>query len=91
MVPSKLKRNLEGTHKSVARKDKIFLRLKAENTKQWNFIKNFIQLSNKALEASYAVAKNIAKTKQPHTIGKSLVLPWCREIVKIVINENAVK
>ena len=33
----------------------------------------------------------MAKTRQPHAIGKSLVLPCCREIVKIMINESAVK
>ena len=47
-------------------------------------------VSNKALEASYAIAKIIAKTKQPHTITESLVLSY-REIVKIMINESAVK
>ena len=47
-------------------------------------------VSNKALEASYAIAKIIAKTKQPHTINESLVLSY-REIVKIMINESAVK
>ena len=34
---------------------------------------------NKAREASYTVAKNITKTKQPHTIGKSLFLPCWEE------------
>ena len=48
-------------------------------------MKDFSTVSNKALEASYAVAKFIAKTKQPYTISKSLVLACCREIVKVMI------
>ena len=48
-------------------------------------------VSNKELEASYANVKIIAKTKQPDTITKSLVLSCCWEIIKIMINENAVK
>ena len=43
------------------------------------------------LEASYAIAKIIAKTKQPRTIGESLVLSCCRETVKITINKSAVE
>ena len=54
-------------------------------------MKDFSAVLNKALEASYAVAKILAKTKQPHTIAECLVLPCCREIVKIMINESAVK
>ena len=48
-------------------------------------------ISNKTLEASYTIAKIITKTKQPHTIIESLVLSHCQEIVKIIINESAVK
>ena len=54
-------------------------------------MKDFSTVSNKPLEASYAVAKFIAKTKQPHTISKSLVLACCREIVKVMINKSALK
>ena len=32
----------------------------------------------------------MAKTKQPHAIAKSLVLSYCRKIVKIIINESAI-
>ena len=92
MVPSRLKRHLEGKHDSVAHTGKNFLlHLKAQNAKKSNFMQDFSTISNKALEASYAVAKIIAKTKQPHTIAESLVLPCCREIVKIMINESAVE
>ena len=54
-------------------------------------MKNFSTVLNKALEASYAVAKILAKTKQPHTITECLVLPCCQEIVNIMKNESAVK
>ena len=67
------------------------MRLKAQNAKQLNFMKDFSTVSNKALETSYAVAKILAKTKQPHTIAECIVRPCCRKIVKIMINESAVK
>ena len=55
----------------------IFFRLKAQKAKQLNFIKYFSTATNKALEASYAIAKIIAKTKQSYTIAESLVLSCC--------------
>ena len=77
---------------SITHKDRNFLGgLKAQNKKQSNFMKDCGMVSNKVLEASYAVAKILVKTKQLHTIAKCLVLPCYLEIIKIMINESAVK
>ena len=99
MMPSKLKRHLEGKHESIAHKEKFFFAFESTERKAIDFIKNLITVSYKAFEASYAVVKNIAKTKFSFamlakfgfTIGKSLVLPCWQEIVKIIINKSVVK
>ena len=46
--------------------------------------------SNKAaVNASYAVALHVAKTKKPHTIGEILLKPCILESVKLVLGEKA--
>ncbi|CAL9700336.1 unnamed protein product [Knipowitschia caucasica] len=43
----------------------------------------------RAVEASYRVSKLIAQTGKPHTIGEDLILPAAKEMVNMVIGENA--
>ena len=45
----------------------------------------------KAVEVSYRVAKLIAKTGKPHTIGEDLILPAAKEMVGVMIGEKAAK
>ncbi|GFU24223.1 protein ZBED8 [Nephila pilipes] len=54
-------------------------------------MKSAITVSEKALEASYHVAKLIARQKKPHTVGKRLIKPACMEIVRLMIGPNEVK
>ena len=53
------------------------------------FTKKF-RLSDKAQEASYAVAEIVASKMKSHTIAESVILPACKQIVKIIFGEDAV-
>lgn len=48
-------------------------------------------VSEKALEASYHVAKLIARQKKPHPIGETRIKPACMEIVRLMLGPNEVK
>lgn len=50
-----------------------------------------VMVSEKALEASYHVAKLIARQKKTHTIGETLIKPACMEIVRLMLEPNEVK
>ncbi|GFT72668.1 SCAN domain-containing protein 3, partial [Nephila pilipes] len=92
MVPSKLKRHLYSSHPSCAIKDKqYFKRYLEQNKKQKKFMKSAVTVSEKALEASYHVAKLIARQKKPHTVGETLIKPACMEIVRLMLGPNEVK
>uniref|UniRef100_A0A8C4NFQ7 Uncharacterized protein n=1 Tax=Eptatretus burgeri TaxID=7764 RepID=A0A8C4NFQ7_EPTBU len=44
-----------------------------------------------ALEASYRVSLHVAKTKKPHSIAEELVLPCAKDMVSLMVGEEAVK
>ena len=45
----------------------------------------------KAVEVSHRVAKLIAQTGKPHTIGEELNLPAAKEMVGVMVGEKAAK
>ncbi|GFS83782.1 SCAN domain-containing protein 3 [Nephila pilipes] len=92
MVPSKLKRHLYSSHPSCANKDKqYFKRCLEQNKNEKKFMKSAVTVSEKALEASYHVAKLIARQKKPHTVGETLIKAACMEIVRLMLGPNEVK
>ncbi|GFT09902.1 zinc finger BED domain-containing protein 5 [Nephila pilipes] len=92
MIPSKLKRHLYSSRPSCANKDKqYFKRCLEQNKKQKEFMKSVVTVSEKALEASYHVAKLIARQKKPHTVGETLIKPACMEIIRLTLGPNEVK
>lgn len=48
-----------------------------------------VRVSDKAQEASFLVAELIAKSKKPHNIAESLILPACKKIVGVMIGEKS--
>ncbi|GFT81845.1 zinc finger BED domain-containing protein 5 [Nephila pilipes] len=52
---------------------------------------SMVPISEKALEASYHVAKLIAHQKKPHTVGETLIKPTCMKIVRLMLGSNEVK
>ena len=92
MVPNKLMRHLNTNHAVHAGKNKdYFQRLLSQNKKQECFMKSSFTVFEKALEASYHVAKLIARQKKPHTIGETLLKPACLEIVRLMLGSKEVK
>jgi len=76
MKPSKLKRHLETNHPQFSNKNEQFFK-RHENALnvQKKVFHTFSTVTQKALVASFEVSYLIAKTKKPHSIGESLVLP----------------
>ena len=54
-------------------------------------MKSSFTVLEKALEASYHVAKLIACQKKPHTIGETLSKPACQEVVQLMLGPKEVK
>ena len=54
-------------------------------------MKSSFTVSEKALAASYPVAKLIAQQKKPHTIGEKLLQPACLEIVRLMLWKEEVE
>ena len=92
MVPSKFICHLKTKHASYANKDKkFFQRMLSQNKKQKRRMKSSFTVSEKALAASYPVAKLIAQQKKPHTIGEKLLQPACLEIVRLMLGKEEVE
>lgn len=89
MKPSKLKRHLVTKHPQFQHKDENFFK-RYENSLevQKNVLRNFTSVSKKALAASLEALYLIAKTKKPHSIGESLILPASIKIVSIMHGES---
>lgn len=90
MVPAKLKRHFSTKHSCLASKGKEYFERLLNNQKLQAtcFLKN-VTISDKAQMASYKVAELITLEQKPHNIGKSLILPACSEIVKIMFGTEA--
>jgi hypothetical protein len=89
MKPSKLKRHLVTKHPQFQHKEEDFFKKYENSIKvQKNTMHNFTSVPIKALAASLKASYLIAKTKKPHSIGESLVLPAAIKIVSIMHGES---
>ena len=92
MVPSKLARHLETKHPAHQNKDiEYFKRLKTQNTTQSERMLSTVRVSKKAQKASFLVAELLAKSKKPHTLAESLILPACKKMVEVLLGPDAAK
>ena len=92
MVPSKLARHLETKHPAHQNKDiEYFKRLKTQNTTQSERMLSTVRVCEKAQKASFLVAELLAKSKKPHTLAESLILPACKKMVEVMLGPDAAK
>lgn len=94
LKPIKLRRHLETKHSEYASKPIEFFenKLKEYQSRKKTLETAFSGNDNsKAVEASYRVAKLIAKAGKPHTIGETLILPAAKEMVGVMCGEKARK
>ncbi|XP_076339961.1 zinc finger BED domain-containing protein 5-like [Tachypleus tridentatus] len=92
MKLSKLKRHLETKHPEHAKGLDFFKRhercLKSQRIDRSG---SFQQQSAAVVEASYAIAFEIAKQKKPHTIGETLLKPCMMKAVNLILGEASAK
>jgi len=91
MVPAKLKQHLTTRHLEVSDKNEQYFQRELALNKRHTatFAKKF-KISDKAQETSYAMAEIVAKKMKSHTIAETVILPACREMVRIMFGEDAV-
>ena len=92
MVPNKLKRHLQLRHLSLENKPAdYFLRSIKHTEKQTTLMNRAVKINEKAFKASFQVAEVVVKSKKPHIIAESLILPACKAIVKEMLGLDAVR
>ncbi|XP_014780158.1 zinc finger BED domain-containing protein 5-like [Octopus bimaculoides] len=85
LKPSRLKRHLEMKHPRAVNKDAEVFRHQADRLVKSKLDDTEMQDVAACLKASYEVSKKIAAKKKPHNIGEQLVLPYCKDIISLVL------
>jgi hypothetical protein len=89
MKPNKLKWHLETKRSEMKNKHQEYIRRKLDDVRiQQKSFDDTTTISSKALLASCQVAYRIAQNKNPHTIGKSLILPAAIDMVQTMLGEK---
>ena len=89
--PASLKQHQANAHPSMMSKNRSFFESKLSSLKRQKLDQTgmFWRTNKAAVHASYAIALHVAKTKQPHNIGETLLKPYILESVKLVLGEKA--
>ena len=91
MRSAKLKQHLHNVHPHSKDKDKIYIERQSRDLMKMRLDASgkFFTRECKIVEASYAVALEIAKQKKPHTIRKTLINPFVLQMADIMLGKNA--
>ena len=92
MKPYQLKHHLITVHSVHSKKDRAFFEMKETGLKRVKLDSSgaFHQQAKSIVHASYFVALLVAKNKEPHTIGETLIKPCILECARIVLNKDAI-
>lgn len=93
MFPKKLQDHLKRMHPKAQEKSlEYFSQLKTEHANQRTGINAFVHTGLKAIESSFSVAYEIAKSKKPYLIAEALIQPCLSEVGRIMFGgESAVE
>ncbi|XP_029652782.1 zinc finger BED domain-containing protein 5-like [Octopus sinensis] len=87
LKPSRLKRHLETKHSSAVNKDEELFRSQADRLVKSRLDDTGMCMQDvvAGLKLTYEVSRKIAATKKPHNIGGHLILPYCKNIILLVL------
>ncbi|RVE41392.1 hypothetical protein evm_013958 [Chilo suppressalis] len=90
---SKLKNHLRKCHPDRMEKDLKYFKLLRDELRRRHKLDNMFssapQRIDDGLKASYNISLLIAKSGNPHTVGKRLILPAIEEVLKTVLHKPA--
>ncbi|XP_060855173.1 zinc finger BED domain-containing protein 5-like [Metopolophium dirhodum] len=92
MKPSQLTRHLITKHSDLKDKDVTFFKRLLENKNKCN-MQTYLSSGNAnvdAVEASFRISYNIARSGKNHTIGENLILPSIKDAVHCMFGEKYV-
>ena len=92
MKPYQLKHHFITVHPEHSKKDRAFFEMKETGLKRVKLDSSgaFHQQAKSIVHASYFVALLVAKNKEPHSIGETLIKPCILECARIVLNKDAI-
>jgi hypothetical protein len=67
-----------------------FKRLLSSQKKETNKFTKKLNISERALEASFVISQKIVNNMKAYNIGENLIKPTCKEIMQIMIGDEAV-
>uniref|UniRef100_K7GBQ1 DUF4371 domain-containing protein n=1 Tax=Pelodiscus sinensis TaxID=13735 RepID=K7GBQ1_PELSI len=93
MKLAKLKLHLEKCHPNLLQKDEDYFERQLSGLKRQclDLTSAFYNKTSNAVRTSYIVAYKIAQAKKPHTIVEQVVLPCAKEMVQLVLGEEAAR
>lgn len=87
--PAKLSRHLNTQHIALVNKPiEYFEKLKDDHFDSTKSMRGFTNTELKAIEASYIVAREIAKSKKPYRLAEQFFQPCVSEVVRSMFGDN---
>ena len=93
LKPAKLKLHLSKCHPTLVQKDKSYFERHLSSFKRQRLYSfgTYHERTTNAVCASYIVAYKVAQAKKTHTIVEQLLLPCAKEMIRLVVGEDAAR